>query len=131
MVRVVRLKSFLFKINGISNMLGSVYITFILFGSVFLVDRYLKNGNFRHVFIFKQRSPQFINIARSINVLFLAYSLLINPEPVMNVFLNNDNLRGYLFMIPAILLSLLTLISLFCAGIIRLPFKIYNRITNQ
>jgi hypothetical protein len=107
------------------------YLAFIFFGSVFLVDRYLKNGNFRHVFIFKQRSPQFINIARSINVLFLAYSLLINPEPVTNVFLNNDNLRGYLFMIPAILLSSLTLISLFFAGIIRLPFKIYNRITSQ
>ena len=112
-------------------MLGFLYINFILFGSVFLVDRYLKNGNFRHVFIFKQRSPQFINIARSINVLFLAYSLLINFEPVMNVFLNTDHLRGYILAIPVILLSVLTLISLFCAGIIRLPFKIYNRITSQ
>ena len=111
-------------------MLGFLYINFIFFGSVFLVDRYLKNGNFRHVFIFKQRSPQFINIARSINVLFLSYSLLINPEPVMNLFLNNDHLRGYILDIPVILLSFLTLISLFCAGIIRLPFKIYNRITN-
>ena len=108
-----------------------IYTTFILLISVFLVDRYLKNGNFRHVLIFKQRSSQFITIARLLNVLLLAYILLINPMPVTNLALNNDHLIGYLVIIPLSLFLSFTLISLICAGIMRLPAKIYNYTNKQ